>query len=112
MAWRGDLGVNDRPLAALLVGALCLGKGLGHGIEVVEGKLALGADRGTALLPPLGQGNEVRGRGELDIEVELLLESRNLAKQLVAIGDELDVYVDRSMRVESASSRMQPLARS
>jgi hypothetical protein len=85
------------------VAALSLGESLGDRIEVVEGDFALPADQGASILPSLGEGNEVGGRRELDVEVQLLLEPGYLAQDLVAVGHELDVHVDggRSPAVEN-----------
>src|SRR5712671_6212275 len=60
----------------------------------------------TSILPALWKWNEIGWRRELDVEVELLLESGYLAEDLVTIRDELDVHVDgRSSPAEENGRR-------
>jgi hypothetical protein len=78
----------------LLMPALCLRQRLGNRVEVVEREFALPADQRAPILPSSRQRDEV-GRGcELDVEVQLLLEPRYLAQDLISIWDQLDVDVD------------------
>src|SRR6266516_4474919 len=62
---------------------------------MMKGELALFADQGASILPAGGQWNEVGWCRDLDVEVQLLLESGYLPKKLVAVRDQLDVHVDR-----------------
>src|SRR6188474_1323222 len=60
----------------------------------MERDIALLADERASFLPPVGHRDEIGGRCQLDVEIQLLLEPWNLAQQLVLIGNQLDVDVD------------------
>jgi hypothetical protein len=64
-------------LTVARVVALELREGLRVGIEVVEGEPPPALGEQAARLPAGGQGNEVGGRGELDVDRELLLQARD-----------------------------------
>jgi hypothetical protein len=49
----------------------------------------------AALFPAGGQGDEVAGRGELDVDRQLVLQAGDGAQDGVLLGDELQVDVDR-----------------
>src|SRR5439155_9685031 len=55
------------------------------------------AHEGAAVFPTLGDGDEIVGRGQLDVDVELILEIGNGPKQLVVLGQDLQVEVDGAL---------------
>jgi hypothetical protein len=63
-------------LKILVVTALDLGQRLGNSVEVVNRDPALPAYQRASVLPSCGKRNEIGRCGELDVEVELLLEPR------------------------------------
>jgi hypothetical protein len=65
---------------------------LSHGIEVVEGEFSLPGYQRTSILPPVWKRNEIGRRRELDVEVQILLETGYLTENLVTIWNELYVY--------------------
>jgi hypothetical protein len=81
-------------LAVARVVALELREGLRVRIEVVEGEPPATLDEHAALLPAGGQGNEVAGRGELDVDRQLVLQARDRPQDGVLLGNELEVDVD------------------
>ena len=76
MALMTDISVIARdtkigmPATRFLGPALGLGERLRDRIEVVEAKLAGGADEWAALLPAVGHRDEVRRRGKLEVDFE------------------------------------------
>ena len=54
---------------------------------MVKGELSLPDDQRASILPPFRKWNEVGWCRQLDLEVEVLLEARYLAENLVAIRD-------------------------
>jgi hypothetical protein len=79
----------------LLVPALDLCECLRVQFEVEEGERAFARDEGTAIFPPRPDRNEVRRCGELDVELQAFLQSRDGTKQRVVFGHELHIHVDR-----------------
>jgi hypothetical protein len=92
-----ESGCNERAdvIAVLCVVALELRESLRVGIEVGEEELPASLGRQAPLLPAGGQWNEVVGRGELDVDLELVLEARDRAQDGVLVGNEFQVDVDR-----------------
>jgi len=76
------------------VPALDLGQCLGGQLEVVERQPALLAGERAAVLPPRHHRDEVGGRGEFDVDLELLLEAGDRPEHGVLLGDDADVDVD------------------
>ena len=75
--------------------ALELGERLREEVVVMEGDPTLAPDQRAALLPSGHFGDELIGRGELDVDLERVLQRRNRLEQRVAVGDELQVDVER-----------------
>src|SRR5438093_1618981 len=63
---------------------------------VMKGDRALANDEGAAFLPPRQLRNEVGRQGQLDVDLQLVLEWRKKLQGLVTIRDEADVHVDRA----------------
>lgn len=82
-------------ITVLCVVALELRERLRVGIEVGEDELPSSLGRQASLLPAGGQWNEVVGRGELDVDLEFVLEARDGAQDGVLVGNEFQVDVDR-----------------
>ncbi len=74
--------------------ALELRERLGIEVVVIEGNFPL-ADDEPAAVPPSGElGNEVRGRGELDVHRELFFQARDGPIENVIFRNHLDVEAD------------------
>src|SRR5581483_12244733 len=69
----------------LAVRALELGERLRVEVEVVEGQPSLPPDRRAPLLPARRHGNELRGRRELDVDVQVLLRPLDRAEERVRL---------------------------
>ena len=65
------------------------------GIEVTKGEPLQALDERASLLPALGERNEVPRGGELDVDLQLVLEAGNRSQDGVLFGNELQVDVDR-----------------
>jgi hypothetical protein len=70
------------------------GERLSVEIEMVKRDASRPADERAAILPARAHGNEVVWRGELQIELQTLLERRQRPEEPVAIGHDLQVDVD------------------
>src|SRR6185503_2078756 len=55
---------------------------------------ALAGDEGAPLLPARDLRNELIGRGQLDVELELLFDPGQRPEKSVRLGLDLDVHVD------------------
>jgi hypothetical protein len=75
--------------------ALELGERLRVRIEVAEGEPPASLGEKAPFLPAVGQRNEVSRRGELDVDLKLVLQARDRTQDGVLVRDELDVNVDR-----------------
>jgi hypothetical protein len=73
--------------------SLELGESLRVGIEVVEAELPTLLGRQAPLLPAGGERDEVPGRGELDVDGQLVLQTGDRAQDPVLVGKELQVDV-------------------
>ena len=82
-------------LQIVFVGSLELPEGLRVGIDVVEAQPALAGDEHAPSLPARGNGDEVIGRRELDVDVDLLLDVLDRPQEVIGLPDEPDVYIDR-----------------
>src|SRR5262245_27059791 len=64
---------------------------------MMEAHATLARDERTAILPPITHWNEVRRRGKLHIEKELVLQARDRSEHLVAVRHHLQVDVERAV---------------
>jgi hypothetical protein len=74
--------------------ALEFGERLRVGVEVAEGKRSPLLGDGAALLPAGGNGNEVVGCREFDVDRQVVLQLGDGAQDGVLLGDEFEVDVD------------------
>src|SRR6266700_572218 len=94
---------NDQPaldnrldVAQVLgVAALELGQRLGVRIEVVDREASLRGFEDAAALPVGGHRDEVGGGGQLDVDLELFLQTLDRPQQRLGLGGEQDIHVDR-----------------
>jgi hypothetical protein len=62
---------------------------------VVNGNLALTKREWTPLTPSRQLGDEIGRRRQLDVDAQALLERRELAHELVRLGFETEIDIDR-----------------
>ena len=67
---------------------------LGVGIEVIDGELAELPDERVPVAPAGKGGDEVRGRDDLHVEVQALLEGQHRAKHVIALRIQSEVHID------------------
>jgi hypothetical protein len=65
-------------------------------VVVVEGQPPLPRGEDASILPAVGDGDEVVGRGQLDVHSELVLQPRDSAEHALLLGDQKDVDVERA----------------
>src|SRR5436305_7646815 len=80
-----------RVVAVLGMPALDFRQGLGVEIVVIEGEPPLLRDEGAAVSPVGELGNELVRGGQLDVDLELVLEAGKGTKEPVGLGLHLDV---------------------
>jgi hypothetical protein len=82
-------------LQILPVATVDLGERLPDELEVIHGELAFLGLEAAAVLPPARNGEEVVGCRQLDVELELLLETGDRAQEAIRfLPDQLQVDVD------------------
>ena len=75
--------------------ALELGEHLRVGVEMAKGEAPSPIDEKAPVAPPARKRNEIRRRGELYVDRQLLLQPRNRAQRLVLLRIESDIDMDR-----------------
>ena len=68
---------------------------LGVRIEVLERERAFSGDADAPRLPLAREWDEIARRGQLDVDAQLALDQRQRLQQLVLLGLQRDVDVDR-----------------